>query len=148
MTSIRAILFDFGHTLVDFTRTEEALREAYGVVRDRLAGWVEDRAPPETDELVERIARAVDAMVGRSYEERRLEELDQVALFQEAFSAIGYSLLPMLHALRAAGVALFADREYAEALSVARERCEAHYSFRVARETLFPLLDKLTPRRT
>jgi len=30
----------------------------------------------------------------------------------------------------------------------ARERCEAHYSFRVARETLFPLLDKLTPRRT
>jgi FMN phosphatase YigB (HAD superfamily) len=26
---IRAVLFDFGHTLVDFQRTEEALREAY-----------------------------------------------------------------------------------------------------------------------
>jgi HAD superfamily hydrolase (TIGR01509 family) len=92
MTSVRAVLFDFGHTLVDFARTEEALRDAYGVVRDRLAGWVEDRAPPEVDELVERIAGAVDEMVGRSYAERRLEELDQISLFAEAFAAIGYEL--------------------------------------------------------
>jgi len=92
MTPVRAVLFDFGHTLVDFARTEEALREAYTVVRARLAGWVEDRAPPEVDELVERIAGAVDDMVGRSYMERRLEELDQVALFEEAFAAIGYEL--------------------------------------------------------
>ncbi len=61
-------------------------------MRERLAGWVEDRAPPDVDELVERIAGAVDEMVGRSYEERRLEELDQVALFAEAFAAIGYAL--------------------------------------------------------
>jgi glucose/mannose-6-phosphate isomerase len=40
-------------------------------------------------------------------------------------AAIGYSLLPMLHVLRAAGVASFDDREYREALDVARERCEA-----------------------
>ena len=26
----------------------------------------------------------------------------------------------------------------------ARERCEAHYSFRVARATLFPLIERLT----
>lgn len=90
--NIRAVLFDFGHTLVDFTRTEEALHDAYAAVRDRLAGWVEDRAPPEVDVLVERIAAAVDKMVERSYLERRLEELDHVALFQEAFSAIGYNL--------------------------------------------------------
>jgi len=92
MKVVRAVLFDFGHTLVDFARTEEALRDAYAIVRDRLAGWVEDRAPPEVDELVERIAGAVDDMVGRSYMERRLEELDQVALFEEAFAAIGYAL--------------------------------------------------------
>ena len=92
MTSVRTVLFDFGHTLVDFARTEEALRGAYEIVRDRLAGWVEDRAPPEVDELVERIAGAVDEMVGRSYAQRRLEELDQVALFAEAFAAIGYEL--------------------------------------------------------
>lgn len=41
-------------------------------------------------------------------------------------SAIGYSLLPMLHVLRAAGVASFDDREYHEALEVARERCAAY----------------------
>jgi glucose/mannose-6-phosphate isomerase len=41
-------------------------------------------------------------------------------------SAIGYSLFPMLHVLRAAGVAEFDDREYHEALGVARERCEAY----------------------
>ena len=92
MSSIRTVLFDFGHTLVDFARTEEALRDAYGVIRDRLAGWVEDRAPPEVDELVERIAGAVDEMVGRSYAERRLEELDQVSLFADAFAALGYEL--------------------------------------------------------
>jgi HAD superfamily hydrolase (TIGR01509 family) len=92
--TVRAVLFDFGHTLVDFARTEDALRAAYGVVRERLTEWVEDRAPPEVDELVERIAGAVDDMVGRSYLERRLEELDQVALFAQAFAAIGYELPP------------------------------------------------------
>jgi putative hydrolase of the HAD superfamily len=89
---VRAVLFDFGHTLVDFARTEDALRDAYKIVRDRLANWVEDRAPPEVDELVERIAGAVDEMVGRSYMERRLEELDQIALFEEAFAGLGYEL--------------------------------------------------------
>jgi glucose/mannose-6-phosphate isomerase len=41
-------------------------------------------------------------------------------------SAIGYSLFPMLHVLRAAGVAAFEDKEYQEALGVARERCDAY----------------------
>jgi putative hydrolase of the HAD superfamily len=96
VSAVRAVLFDFGHTLVDFARTEDALRVAYGTVRERLTEWVEDRAPPEVDELVERIAGAVDDMVGRSYTERRLEELDQVALFEQAFTAIGYRLPPDL----------------------------------------------------
>ena len=38
-------------------------------------------------------------------------------------AAIGFSLLPMLHVLRAAGAAAFDDTEYEEALRVARERC-------------------------
>jgi glucose/mannose-6-phosphate isomerase len=41
-------------------------------------------------------------------------------------SAIGYSLFPMLQVLRAAGVAAFDDREYTEALAIARERCDAY----------------------
>ena len=43
---------------------------------------------------------------------------------------------------------LLDNRTEAEALGRrARERCEARYSFRVARATLFPLLEKLTERR-
>ena len=41
-------------------------------------------------------------------------------------SAIAFSLLPMLQILRACGVAAFTDAEYDEALTVARERCEAY----------------------
>jgi glucose/mannose-6-phosphate isomerase len=38
-------------------------------------------------------------------------------------AAIAFSLLPMLHVLRAAGTAAFEDAEYEEALAAARERC-------------------------
>ncbi|HEX9697428.1 MAG TPA: HAD family hydrolase [Actinomycetota bacterium] len=89
---IRAVLFDLGHTLMDFAPTQDALRMAYQTVRERLTTWVEDRAPPEVDELVERIAGAIDVMVGRSYEERRLEELDQIKMFDTAFRGLGYEL--------------------------------------------------------
>lgn len=90
--AIKAVLFDFGHTLMDFGRTEDALRGAYSVIRERLAHWVEDQSPPEVDELVERIAAEVDRMVERSYEQRSLEELDIIALFDEAFGGLGYTL--------------------------------------------------------
>jgi glucose/mannose-6-phosphate isomerase len=41
-------------------------------------------------------------------------------------SAIGLSLFPMLHILRACGVASFDDGEYTEALTVVRDRCAAY----------------------
>jgi len=37
VTSVRAVLFDFGHTLVDFTRTEDAGDVRPDAVVERLA---------------------------------------------------------------------------------------------------------------
>ena len=90
---VRAILFDLGHTLVDFRRTEEALRAAYEQVRDRIeaAAYME---VPEILDLIERVAGEIDRQVQRSYDERRLEELDLVVTFRSALMAIGFDLPP------------------------------------------------------
>ncbi|HMC37594.1 MAG TPA: hypothetical protein VKK30_06965, partial [Actinomycetota bacterium] len=82
MSEIAAVLFDYGHTLVDFRRTEEALLEAYGAIRDRIEAALEIEAP-EVGHLIDRVANEVDRRVAASYQERRLEELDLVALFDE-----------------------------------------------------------------
>lgn len=88
---VRAVLFDFGHTLVDFRRTEEALHEAYEQIRGRIeaAAYME---VPEILDLIERVAGGVDRLVGRSYEERRLEELDLAQTFRETLAGIGFDL--------------------------------------------------------
>jgi putative hydrolase of the HAD superfamily len=88
---VRGILFDFGHTLVDFRRTQEALHEAYEQIRARIEA-VAYMEVPELLDLVERVAGGVDRLVTQSYEERRMEELDQAALFREALGAIGFDL--------------------------------------------------------
>jgi putative hydrolase of the HAD superfamily len=77
---------------MDFGRTEEALRGAYTAIRERLVHFVEDGQPPEVDELVERIAGEIDRMVERSYEQRALEELDIIDLFDTAFAALNFKL--------------------------------------------------------
>jgi putative hydrolase of the HAD superfamily len=91
MEPVRAVLFDFGHTLVDFHRTQEALHAAYEQIRARVEA-VAYMEVPELLDLVERVAGGVDSLVQQSYEERRLEELDQAKLLQESFAAIGFDL--------------------------------------------------------
>jgi putative hydrolase of the HAD superfamily len=91
---VRAVVFDYGHTIVDFRRTEEALLEAYGQIRDRIEAALEIEAP-EVSHLIDRVAGAVDRAVGRSYEERRMEELDVVQLFDDVLlSTLGVSVPP------------------------------------------------------
>jgi len=91
MKPIRAVLLDFGHTLVDFQRTQEALHSAYEQIKARIEAVAYMEAPELLD-LVERVAGGVDRLVAKSYEERRMEELDQSALFREALSSIGFDL--------------------------------------------------------
>jgi len=88
---VDAILFDFGHTLVDFERTEEALLAAYQQIRDRVEA-VAYMEVPELLDLVERVAGGVDALVTKSYEAGRPEELDHADLLRQAFAAIGFDL--------------------------------------------------------
>jgi putative hydrolase of the HAD superfamily len=47
---------------------------------------------PELLDLVERVAGGVDALVTQSYEEGRLEELNQADLLRQSFAAIGFDL--------------------------------------------------------
>lgn len=86
-----AVLFDFGHTIVDFYRTEESLLNAYGRIRDRLVLEVEGDHP-SAEELIEGVAYAVDRAVDASYRQRRLEEVDVVSIFDRSFRELGYDL--------------------------------------------------------
>src|SRR5437762_10353892 len=93
MTPVLAILFDYGHTIVDFRRTEEALQGAYEQIRARIEA-VAYMEVPEILDLIERVARGVDGLVTQSYRERRMEELDPADLFAQALSGIGFDLPP------------------------------------------------------
>ena len=88
---MRGILFDFGHTLVDFQRTQEALHSAYEEIRARIEA-VAYMEVPEFLDLVERVAGGVDRLVAESYEQRRMEEVDQAELFRQSLSGIGFDL--------------------------------------------------------
>jgi putative hydrolase of the HAD superfamily len=89
VTPIQAVLFDYGHTLTDFTVPEDALYEVYGEIRDRLASEA-GREMPEARELVARVAHEVTRRVDESYASDRLIELDILELFDNALSALGF----------------------------------------------------------
>lgn len=108
------MLFDFGHTLVDFRRVPAALFAAYREIRDRLVAEAHHELP-ETEDLARRITDAMDALVRRSYEEGRIQELDVVELVTEAFAGIGVHLAPAL----ARELAILDHRAFSGSIAVA-----------------------------
>jgi len=90
---VRAVLFDYAHTLVDFHRTEDALHDAYEQIRDRIEA-VAYMEVPELLDLIERVGRGVDRMIEDSYRARRLQEVDQATMLRESLASIGFDLPP------------------------------------------------------
>jgi putative hydrolase of the HAD superfamily len=89
----RAVLFDYGHTLVDFQRLPHALVAAYEDIRARLEHLVEHDLP-QAEDLAHQVTGAVDVLITQSYLEGRLEELDVVELLAKAFAGIGVTFGP------------------------------------------------------
>jgi putative hydrolase of the HAD superfamily len=91
MCALRAVLFDYGHTLADFRFGQENLLACYEEVRDILVAraYVE---VPEASALVNDVSRQVAAKIISSYENQELQELDLISLFDHALRAVGMQL--------------------------------------------------------
>lgn len=110
------MLFDYGHTLVDFQRAEAAMVGAYRQIRTRLIELAHEEVP-EAEELARQITGALEVVVGRSYREGRLQELDLVELLVAAFAGIG---IPVDQDL-ARELAVVDHRAFSESITVSKE---------------------------
>src|SRR5436190_13306207 len=81
---VRALLLDFGHTLVNYEADEARLLESYREIHAFLdqAGI---GAEPVPDDLMMRVFKRLSEVITQSYTEGQLEELDCIAIYDEAF---------------------------------------------------------------
>jgi len=91
MCALRAVLFDFGHTLADFRFAQENLLACYQEVRAILVAraYVE---VPEASALMDDVSRQVASKIITSYENQELQELDLISLFDHALRGVGMQL--------------------------------------------------------
>lgn len=88
---MQAIVFDLGHTIIDFGPAEEALRETY----ERVLATLRSAALaelPTSETMVRRVTQRIFAEVEASYEREDLAELDILALFDAALRDLGFHL--------------------------------------------------------
>jgi HAD superfamily hydrolase (TIGR01509 family) len=91
MTALRAVVFDYGHTLINFAPAEDALLTVYEEIRQLLTAEAALDLP-EAPQLVGALSRRVNEMVVDSYRQGDLEELDILNLFATALAALDITI--------------------------------------------------------
>ncbi len=93
---VRAVLFDYGHTLIHFDeRPHAALLDAYRRVNDLLREKLE-RDVPQAEVLIEKVSMAVDQEIQRDYAAGRAEEVEIGTLYDASLRQLGLALNPDL----------------------------------------------------
>jgi HAD superfamily hydrolase (TIGR01549 family) len=103
MKPASVVLFDYGHTLMDFARPEHLLLDAYHRINARLEEELEAEVPAAADLLL-KVSERVDDEIGQSYMSGSEQEVDIARLYTDALSALGLEL-------RAETVAWVVDEE-------------------------------------
>lgn len=88
---MRAVILDLGHTIIDFGPAEETLLATYTEVLELLADLAHAELPTAAA-LIDGVTRRIFAATNDSYLREELEELDILALFDEALQALGFHL--------------------------------------------------------
>ncbi len=93
-TRLRAVLFDYGHTLIHFDeRPHSALISAYELVNRLLAETLATEIP-SAEVLIERVSKAVDDAIQRDYALGRPEEVEIAGIYDRALRSLGLELEP------------------------------------------------------
>src|SRR6476661_6737315 len=88
---VEAVLLDFGHTLVNYEADEAALLESYRDIHAFLERAGISREPIPED-LMLQVFRRLTEVITKSYTNGQLEELDCLAIYDDAFRHLGYRL--------------------------------------------------------
>lgn len=88
---MQAVVFDLGHTIIDFGPAEEALLDTYRRVLAMLSEAAYEEMPG-ADRMLDGVTRRIFKAVDESYLREELEELDILALFDAALRDLGFRL--------------------------------------------------------
>jgi putative hydrolase of the HAD superfamily len=92
--ALRAVLFDYGHTLIHFDENPHArLDGAYRRI-NRLLRAELSREVPEAESLIRDVSMVVDEEIQRDYQEGRPEEVEIAGVYDRALRRIGLEISP------------------------------------------------------
>ncbi|HYM49106.1 MAG TPA: HAD family hydrolase [Candidatus Limnocylindrales bacterium] len=95
-TNLRAVLFDYGHTLIHFDEhPHEGLVEAYQRINHLLRDTLE-REVPDAHTLIGNVSIKVDDEIQQDYQEGRPEEVEISHIYDRVLRRIGLELEPAL----------------------------------------------------